>query len=418
MNDAAATPRIATLRWLVRLRALMIAASLLAILIAWQGFGLALPLPPLLGILAGLAALNVVAALRLRRAQPPAAWELPAQLLADLAALTVLLAYTGGWSNPFVFLFLLPLAVGAAAIPGRAALLLLAAAIGCYTALTLLSLGEPGHHPHPPGFDLHLWGMWACFVVSAVIITAFLGHASRALRERERQLAAARERALRDEQVVALGALAAGAAHELGTPLGTMAVLLGELRRRHEADELRDDVELLQSQVYRCKEILGRLADSAGEPRADGGGAEAVGDYLRALLADWQQRHPGLLLDTRIDPGAGPAIVVDRTLSQALRNVLDNAAQASPREVSVHAHWDDDCLQVSVLDRGPGIPDSQRALLGRQPVPGGNGLGVGLYLTAATLSRLGGELRFEPRPDGPGTCVRLTLPLTRLKVAA
>jgi two-component system sensor histidine kinase RegB len=272
-------------------------------------------------------------------------------------------------------------------------------------------------HGSQTGFGLHLLGMWLNFAVSALLIAWFVARMAQSLRERDLQLAKAREETLRNEQVLALGTLAAGAAHELGTPLSTMAVIATELERDHTGNPaLTKDLRLLRSQTERCKTILTRLTARADEAtRVD------CEHYLQKLLEQWRLARPQTEIRTQFN-GAQPApeIVVERTLDQSIFNLLNNAADVSPDGIELEARWDNTQLTLEIRDRGPGISTEVAARAGdaffTTKAPGG-GLGIGLFLTNATIERFGGSVRLFNR-DGGGACAHVTLPLQRLRKPA
>jgi two-component system sensor histidine kinase RegB len=411
----------ANLHWLVLLRWCMLLFALGAILGAYFLVGESLPLESLLLTLAILAGVNAATWLRLRQETVIRPWELLVQLVLDLTGLTVLLYFSGGWSNPFVFILLLPLAIAAAEGSGRRTLWVLLATIAAYSFLALTA-DQEAVRAHHGALLLPLLGMWTCYVLSAGLIAFFVLKTSRALQQKERELAQARERELRDQNLVELATMATGAAHELGTPLGTMAVILGDLQQRYEGDaELRPELTVLRGQIYRCKEILGRLTRDAGEQPADAGGGQRLDAYLQALADQWQAERPRIGFRYGL-AGARPAprILVDHTLTQTILNLLNNAAEASPQEVELRARYDQEALELTVQDRGPGIPAELLGVLGRRPLPDrseSDGLGIGVYLAAATLERLGGRLTLANRAGG-GAISRIRLPLAPLRLGS
>jgi two-component system sensor histidine kinase RegB len=238
---------------------------------------------------------------------------------------------------------------------------------------------------------------------------------ARNLRERDRKLAAVREQALRNERLAALGTLAAGAAHELGTPLGTMAILTSELEAEYNDAAhagLQSRLGILQQQIGRCKEALSVMSNTAGADRAEAGHRTTVSEFLDEVLRQWREQHPGTALDYAPSAAASPGeILAERTLIQALTNILNNAADASPGQVRLHADWTTTELKIEIADRGPGLASNLHQRLGKHPVTTKeNGLGVGLYLAHATVERLGGHIETHDR-DGGGTLTRITLPL-------
>lgn len=340
------------------------------------------------------------------------------QLLADVVALTVLLFFTGGSANPFVSLLLLPVTVAAATLMTSYRIAIAAAAAVCYTALILAHVPDPHWEHQGTAFALHMWGMWFGFLLSAGLVVYFVARMGSALREHDRALAQAREQALQAEQLIELGTLAAGTAHELGTPLSTIAVITGELNHEQgQHPRFGSKLKLLREEVMRCKRILASLAARAGQAQADCGRRLPVKDYLEELVADWYVQRPDVKLSTRWEGEAGaPQIIADRTLTQAIVNILNNAADASAEAVELHACWTSEALQIEVHDRGRGIPGGVMERVGNAFVSTkgpDRGMGLGLYLARGTLNRLGGTVQLTPRSDH-GVTASIVLPLAPL----
>jgi two-component system sensor histidine kinase RegB len=236
---------------------------------------------------------------------------------------------------------------------------------------------------------------------------------SASIRDRDRALAAARERSLRDEQVLALGTFAAGAAHELGTPLGTIAVLSREMENDHRGiPGLAQDLQLLRAQVDNCKHIITGLTTAAGQARAEHASRQDVHTLVDGVLGKWALLRPQVKLAVNWrSSGEVPDIIGGETISQTLINILNNAADASPHEVEIEASWSTAALTIEVRDRGPGITEEISAHAGRKPISTKSpGRGIGLFLANATVERLGGSVALFNR-DGGGGCTRVTIPL-------
>ena len=271
------------------------------------------------------------------------------------------------------------------------------------------------HALHDDAFRLHVVGMWAGFLLSAGLISWFSVKMADTRRERDRLAAEMREQALRHERVLALGTLATGAAHELGTPLSTLAVLVKDLAPDRPVTSTT--LTTLREQIVRCREILTSLTADAGASRAEAGAGLPLNDYLREIVAKWHAMRPEISMIAQFH-GTEPAprIVSEQTLSQAITSILNNAADASPLRVEVNGAWSDDELVLEIADRGPGMAPEVRARVGASVVTTkGEGLGLGLFLAHTTLQRLGGRVALVPRTGG-GTLCHLTLPLAPLRV--
>lgn len=413
---ATMSPAANLFRRLVWLRGLAIVGQASAIAVATLVFGMSLPLEPMLGILGLLAVLALLSAWRLRQPWPMSEPEVFAQLAADTAALSGQLFFSGGYSNPFVSLLLLPVILAATALSPRFAWL---AALLCAGAYSLLMFW---HVPlsaisGADAFNLHLIGMWLNFLLSATLVAWFVVRLAASLRERERELSAARERAARDAGLFALGMQAAGAAHELSTPLATIALTSRELQHEYAGDpELAEPLQTLQKQAERCKTLLTRLTVQAGAGRD----AEPMplDAWLGETIEHWQLMCPTVNALVRID-GTRPAPRVrpDPVLAQALVGLYNNAAEASPASVAIECTWGAENLNVRVLDRGPGLGAEQAALAGRQAISSkGKGRGVGLMLTHAGVEHLGGTAMLSAR-DGGGSVASVSVPLSALDAA-
>jgi len=410
------------LRQLVRLRWFVVGGCVLLLLTAARGFGLVTHAGPGWAALAVYALVNLAALWWLRAGRDVSEWFFAANLALDVVLIGAFLAATGGAANPFTLLFLLPVVVAAATLTSGPIWTVTLLAGVAYTLLLIRFPGTTEMHHAPEGeFDLHVLGMWLGLIFVAGLVAYFAAWMGQALRRRERDLAEARERQLRDERVLALGSLAAGAAHELGTPLSTMAVLSGELAR--DADpEQKPRVELLRTQIERCKQVLSGLSRHGDELRAEGGRGMQAAELLRSLVEQAGQLRPQTTVEWNWN-GAQPdhPILVDQSLLHALTTFINNAADASPDEVTVHGRCEDPWLTITIQDRGPGVKRELARRLGREPVTtkaARGGMGIGAMLAHAVIERLGGRIHIANRHDGPGTSVEVSVPLDRLTLDA
>lgn len=416
-SDASAITVMGNVYDLFLLRTVAILGQILIIGLIQTQVGIELPLKALSVIILVHAGWNLMTWWRLKRPAPLSQAEFFVQLLVDVLILTALFYFTGGATNPFTWIYLLPLMIVTINLHKRYAWGITLIAILCYSLLMAWYVPLPGTHMHhDSGFSQHIIGMWMGFVFSAVLMVHFLSHMAHNLRKRDRALANAREKALRDERLIALGTLAAGAAHELGTPLGTMAIVNNELLDDYPAEKdpvLHQQLLILDSQLKRCKDALSVISASSGASQATAGRLQEVATFLNELAAQWKQRRPdaSVALDFPLE-GGQQLILADETLRQALFGILDNAADASPKAVTLQARWYERALNLRVLDRGEGLRQTTPDRIGQPQVSTkDNGLGLGLFLAHGAVQRLGGDVQLFDR-EGGGVCTEVTLPLT------
>ncbi len=406
------------LQQLIQLRWIAVFGQVATIAVV-HGFGIALPLRPMLAVLAALALFNVLSLLRWRTRRPVGCTELFLALLVDVGALTAQLYFSGGASNPFVFLYLLQVILGAVLLPAAATWTMVALTTLCFAGLALFA--HPLVLPEHPRYALlspYVLGLVLCFVLNAGLLVVFISRIAANLRERDARLAGLRQRAAEEEHIVRMGLLASGAAHELGTPLSTLAVILGDwqhLPQVRAEPELAGDVAEMQAQVARCKSIVSGILLSAGEARGESSAATTVCTFLDDVVSDWCARRPGnrLRYDNRF--GQDLPMVSDSALKQMIGNVLDNALEASPQEQHLQATREGDALVLTVQDRGPGFAPALLQHLGTpyQSTKNRPGGGLGLFLVVNVARTLGGTVQAGNRPGG-GAELRLTLPLAAI----
>lgn len=400
-------PTRALLGRLLVLRGLLIAGWLAGITWLHWGLHITMPLLPMGAVLALLGAFALMTAWRLRLDAPATQMEFLAHLLVDLTAFAVLVFFSGGATNPFVSLMLVPIIIAAISLRPRWVWLLAAVAGGCYALLLFvyqpLAIADP-----VAAYGMHLGGMWFNFLISAALIAFFITRMHAGLRARDGELAALREKQLRDERILALGTQAALAAHELATPLATIQTTAHELALEFANDpDIGADCRLLEKQAQACKRILTQLAARAQDQAP---AAQPLDAWLAALLERWQVLRPDALLQHSL-PSSHRRFTPPDGLEQAILNVLNNAADAASDPVDFSAAADADTLIIDIADRGSGFTPEQKAQAGRVlfSSKAGRGWGMGLALTHATLERIGGSLTLTERAGG-GTLARITLP--------
>lgn len=424
--------------WLVKLRWAAVIGQLVTIAIVRRGFGIPLPNQPLLSLIALTAITNTLFqwwCLRIGR-QPlvsEPAWRVEAilgsLLLLDLGSLTGLLYFTGGVDNPFFLFYLVNLALSAVLLRPIWAWTLMVLA----TSWILLLI--PFHYPFPVDRDavfVTAFGTWTgprivqlgqpvAVTTAAVVITYFVTRLTREQARLEQELRIIDQRRARSEKLEALGALAGGAAHELASPLSTIAVVVKELDRRVNKEpaqsELHEDLRLIREEVDRCRKILDRMAAQAGEISGEAVTLCTPDEILEDILS-------GLRLRSRVNKLLGPGTDQVRlrmpktALAQALRGIVQNALDASPsaQSVDLSAVVAGKKLRITCRDHGPGMPAEVLARAGEPffTTKGvGRGMGLGLFLARSVIERLGGtlDLTSSPDPADTGTTALIDLPL-------
>jgi two-component system sensor histidine kinase RegB len=404
---------------LIQLRWIAVAGQVLTIAVTLTVFHIALPVAAMTGVLALLALLNIAGQGRLTSRAPVGNNELLLALLLDVLALTAQLYFSGGASNPFISLYLLQVTLAAMLLEAWSTWAVVVVAGLAFAALTVAY--RPLVLPpslHADLFTLHIQGMLVCFVLDAGLVVVFMNRISRNLRTRDARLAHLRQQAAEEGHIVRMGLLASGAAHELGTPLATMAVILNDWRRIpalvKDAD-LRQELEDMESEVRRCKAIVTGILMSAGEARGEGTAVQSARVFFDEIVEEWRSKRTVGALAYRNGLPGDLAIVADSALKQVIGNVLDNAAEASPQWVGLSASVEGDWLKLAVVDRGPGFTPEGLENLGKpyQSTKGRRGGGLGLFLVFNVLRKLGGQLAAR-NLDGGGASVTLTLPLDAL----
>ncbi len=405
---------------LIQLRWIAVIGQIAAIAVVQYGLGIELPLAPMLLVIALLVALNLASLGGLRHRAEVGSRALLTVLIVDVAALTAQLYLSGGATNPFTFLYLLQITIAAVLLDAWSIWAVVALAVGGFASLTVLyrPLALP---PRLAGklFALHIAGMLACFVLDAALLVVFVILIMQNLRRRDARLAALRQHAMEEDHIVRMGLLASGAAHELGTPLALLSVVLGDWRRMRPlaAPEMLQEIDEMQAAVQRCKSIVSGILKSSGEARGDAPAVTTVNTFLDAIGTEWRLSRSEPTLQYRNAFGEDVPIVSDTALKQIVFNVLDNALEASPSWVALEAERADDALVLRVSDRGAGFAPEMLENFGKpyRSSKGRPGGGLGLFLVVNVVRKLGGTVSAGNRPEG-GAAVTLNLPLATLKV--
>ncbi len=425
--DAPADAGRRNLLLLIQLRWFAVGGQLITIEVVRHAMGITLPLVPLLSAVLLLVAVNLLSLPLLRRRRDVTNRELTLAMMLDVAVLAWQLHFTGGIANPFAPLFLLQVVLGAILLSQRAAWALAAAALAALLAQSLWTqpLGLPAPYAADP-LQLYLQGSFVCFALIAVLLLVFVTRTARNLAERDAALAQVRQRAAEDDHIVRMGLLASGAAHELGTPLASLSVLIGDWRGLPQLaaeEDLQEDLADMEAAVQRCKTIVSSILMAAGEARGTATEFTSVRAFLQAIVAEWRSNATGRMpaelafADHFGEPDV--PIIADPALRQVIGNAIDNAVEVSPHWIGLTALRVRGCLVLEVSDRGPGFDPAMLESFGRpyHSTKGRAGGGVGLFLLVNVLRKMGGAASARNNPEG-GATVRMEIPLAALALDA
>ncbi len=417
-----------TLRSLFWLRHCSVLAQLVTMVVADRLLGYPVPWPTVTVVLLATAAFNFYTGWWLRRATPLRGWRLYLQFGFDVLQLATVLYFTGAGQNPFVSLLLLPVALALLTGEARLTVSVLLLAVLAYLALLVWPPAFHWHVGHDEMMSLHLYGMWINFVVTALAMAGFGLQLLRRQREHEHAIAEARERALRDERLIALGTQAAQIAHQFGTPLNTALLLSDELRRASKADmpALLDELDRAMQQCRDWLDSLRTLSESDTE--------QPLAMLVADTLEQWRWFRPQANLQVDISALAGLKQTVPQSLAPALLNLVNNAWEASQRNgsdyVGLRASAELSVVSLYIEDAGTGFAKHNELMqvsdgathnpahpaaepgptvAGRRS-PQATGLGIGIQLANASIERLGGEVSWQQTKSG-GTLTTVRLPL-------
>jgi len=413
---------------LVALRWVAVVGQVITIAVTALSFHIVLPIPGMACVLMALAAANIVSFYRAANGATISNGELFVQILIDVSALTLQLYLTGGASNPFVGLFLIQVILGAVLLQPVLSWSLVAVTTGCFVLLTVCyrDIGLAGHvmGPHAGAalVHLHRWGALIAFILAAALQVLFVTRINGNLRQRDTRVAELRQQTAEEAHIVRMGLLASGAAHELGSPLATLSVIMNDWGRMPALSanhELGGELGEMQTALARCKEIVSRMLLAVGETRAEGAERTTLVQFFDQIVEDWRASRAPARVDYLNQIRADADIVSDAMIKQALLNVFDNALEASPAwvgiEVAVRAHL----VVVKVHDKGPGFAPEILARFGKPYASTKQrpGRGLGLFLVTNVLRKLGGNVVGRNNAEG-GATVTVRFPIGVLSLGA
>lgn len=392
---------------LIALKAVVWLSSCAVLTGIHQYFDLELPFGTLVWALVLSAAVIAAWLIRLKFRFPVTELEVTALLFSDLLSLSLLIEFSGGSANPFTSSMLVPLALGAALLKKQYSLPLIVLAVLIYARWTFL--GDAHHHMDHANFSLHLYGMWINFALSAVILFVFITYATDSVRARDEQLHSAREKILRDEQLVAVATLTASTAHALGSPLSSMTILLEEWEREGIDG---DEIEIFKQELRRCRGYLASIGEATKDQKIGEKKRVSVSSFYNELQQHYQLLRPEADLKFEIDPALeSNEIIKNNSLVLALVNIVDNAIEARSEQVKIIFSKFESRLKILVLDNGKGLSDEMKIQLGKTFIDSSKGgWGMGVYLSHSTIEQFGGEISMLDGVDG-GTEIRILLPM-------
>ncbi len=379
-------------------------------------FKIPLPVVPMFVIITIEVIINITTAIRLTRDWPVTELEILTHLFIDSLFLASLIYFSGGSSNPFIYLLLIPTALATIAISPLKVIILALIQIAFYSLLMKyrfpLIIPEVSQLDN---FHIHLVGMWINFILSTLLIASFGLAMSRHINVRDRRLQNLREQQLREEQVLSLGIISAGAAHELSTPLSTMSLIAEDLLSHCESQPESEDLQLLNEQITRCKNIIHDLGEISSQFNLEQMPPRPLGQILEQIIDRWQVTRPEInIILSWPKPCSTRQLSLNISFDQALTNLLNNAADASVEngrhQVEISSTCENNHLLIDIRDYGKGISAELKQTLGRTLIQSEKtgGLGWGWLLTNASIERLGGQVQLLAAPEC-GTIVRVSI---------
>jgi two-component system sensor histidine kinase RegB len=411
-----------SLRTLIWIRWVAVAGQAVTLLIVHLALGFTLPLEIALGVVATSALINLANQLQRTGSLRLGDRDAMMYLAYDVVQLGALLYLTGGLQNPFALLVLAPVTVGATILSRRSVMLLSGLTVGVTTVLAIWHLPLPWDEDQIEFPLLYVSAVWLALTLSTIFISAYTWSITEEGRRISDAYAATQLALAREQRISAVGALAAAAAHELGSPLGTIAVIAKELAHDLPADgPLAEDARLLLSETARCRTILQELA----QKREADGGAPYDRLPLSALVeaAGDPYRVPHTLLTQKIEgnPGDQPLVARSPEIMHGLGNLVQNAVQFAIAEVVVRTEWDPHWVTVTVVDDGPGFPTQVLSRLGEPYLSGrdedAEHMGLGIFIAETLLRRTGAKLHYTNGTEG-GAVVRVRWPRRALATVA
>lgn len=392
---------------LLLLRTIAILIQLILVLAAAFWFDKSIELLPVLTVIAIESCFQLFSVFAYRKTSEAAPSGMMLQLLADIIFMTILLSLSGGATNAFVSMLIIPIVIAAVTLPSQFVLLIALSSLVAYGYL-FVTMGA--HHLHHMDMQLHFKGMWANFVFSVIIVVMVVMAMAKQLRIREQSLAKVREKQLKNEQLIALGSAAAQATHQLATPLANIHLLFEEFKEDHPTHPALDD---MGKAIQNCKEQLDLFRSQTEKFKSTQDfGVQSTTEILAELTTLMALQFPEQVLNIEAD--IETSVTDDPMLIPALLNIFSNAAQANDKtnatEICVSSKVENNAWALTITDHGPGIDPKKMERLGHTIVKSESGLGMALVLSHASIERLKGNIQLENHPQF-GATTKIFLPI-------
>lgn len=416
------------LRTLIAIRWLAIAGQAATVVFVYLVLGYDFPFYLTLGAVAASAFLNIALVARYPSTKRLVDHEARAHLAYDVVQLAVLLFLTGGLKNPFAALILVPVTISATILSGASTVGLALLAIGCISLLAVLHMPLPWGDGTLVLAPVYLYAVWVALALGISLIAVYAWRVAAEARRMSDALVATQLTLAREQKLSALGGLAAAAAHELGTPLGTIAVVAKEMSRELGGQsQYSEDLALLTSQAKRCREILTRLTRGHNESEVTPYSRLPLSGLIEEAAEPYRAFGVTIAITPAAQDGAEPLIRRRPELLQGLVNLVENATEFATRQVAIAVGWDARRVCVCVRDDGPGFERALIPILGEpyissRPLEDGRthteihheGMGLGIFIAKTLLEHTGATITFRNRAQG-GAEVEIVWPRTMLE---
>ncbi len=393
---------------LVALKIVTVMASVLVVIVTSLYFGVELPVKQFIWILGVCFVVAFIWLVRLPLKIPVTELEIFLLLLSDVLLVSLMIDRSGGSANPFTSYLLVPLALSAALLHKRFSLVIALTAVVVYASWTF---GDEAHHMDHSNFELHIYGMWINFLITAIILFVFITYAMDSVKQREVQLQSAREKILRDEQLVAVASLTANTAHALGSPLSTMAILVDEWSRTNgESGELSGETKIFKEQIDVCKQYLASIGSASKSVALSEQKKDSVDEFFLTLKHHFQLLRPEERIAFDLDENVRVrSILQNGSLVLAVANLIENALQSGGSEVFVAFYENEGKLCISIVDDGPGLTPELKSQIGQPFISSKKGgWGLGVYLSNSTVEHFGGRIQMlDASGGGTETVIQL-----------